>query len=231
MPRQAQHTRKHKQQTVVKKPRNDTSRILDPQGRASKRNKHDATDAETADVAIPSNGDEKQGLSRSKSQPKSKAKPVTGILTTQDSNVQTHDTIPTTRRRSSRVVNTKKAKPLYFEPPSSATEDDDSDDESDGSLASLPNSNLKNVASSDQGKKAKSRSKKPTKTLLQHERSSPNKSPTKKKTRVVSTAGTPLYAGIDVKKPSPASSSIKEITKNMWKDNEGDWRVESAMDY
>ena len=82
-----------------------------------------------------------------------------------------------------------------------------------------------NVASGDPSKKKSMvrGGKKPS-------RSSPIKSP-KKKTRGVSTVGTPIYSGVDIKKPSPASSSIKEITKNMWKENEDDWRVEGAMDY
>lgn len=232
MPRQSQPTRKSKsgkpkQQSVGKKASKDDSSIIDPQDRPNKRNKKDFTTELQDNASQPPTNEEKQGRLGSKRQTKSKIS--TGILSTQDSNVQSRDTNQMTRRRSSRVVATKKGKPSYFEASSSTTEDDDSDDESDVSLASLPKSKYKDVATGDKEKRSIPRGKNPAKTSL-HRQRSPNKSP-KKKARVVSTAGTPLYAGVDIKKPSPASSSIKEITRDMWKENEGDWRVESAMDY
>ena len=233
MPRQSQPTRKNKPgkpkpRNVAKRASKDDSRIPDAQDRPSKRKKNDST--ATGDIAVkPAIDEEKQGITGTKSQAKSKTKTAAGILSTQDSNVLSHDPNPATRRRSSRAIATKRGKPSYFEPPSSTTEDDDSDDESDVSLASLPKSKYKDVATGDKEKRSIPRGKNPAKTSL-HRQRSPNKSP-KKKARVVSTAGTPLYAGVDIKKPSPASSSIKEITRDMWKENEGDWRVESAMDY
>ena len=241
MPRQSQPTRKNKpgkpkeQKAVKKANKGDDSRLLDQQDHPSERSKKDTTgDSENQDsVPQPPSKEEKQGLWGSKSQKKtSKTKAVAGILSTQDSNLQSHDKSQMTRRRSSRVVATQKGKPSYCDPSSSTTEDDDSDDESDVSLVSVPKSNIKDVASNREKKSTTARaSKNPTKAPLHPQRSSPSKSPKKKARLVSSTVGTPLYSGIDIKKPSPASSSIKEITKNMWKENEGDWRVESAMDY
>ncbi len=131
-------------------------------------------------------------------------------------------------RRSTRAATANQAKPPYFEAADSTTEDDDSDDEVDLSTMSSP------VGKKLAGGKRKKREN--YKVLAENNKrniarpSSTQKKSPKKKAFAIATVETPIFSGVDFKRPSPASS-IKDITRTMWQDNISDWRVENAMDY
>lgn len=61
----------------------------------------------------------------------------------------------------------------------------------------------------------------------------PTQKPTKsaKRAGAISATSTPSRGRAALRKPSPASSSIKDITSSMWQPNASDWRVEGVMDY
>lgn len=139
-------------------------------------------------------------------------------------------------RRSTRAATLKGKYSSYYDEVESTIEEDDDDDsdddDADASIMSSPGGKKKVTGTTGRGMTMVK-----TPKILNENNKKKNSKPLRpqilspKKKQVMGTAGTPLRSDADFKRPSPASSSIKEITRNMWQENTTDWRVESAMDY